>query len=374
MTLRSSLLFAPLLAGAHFAQLASAQAEVPNVVTDMAPIQSLVMQVMGDLGTPDVLMPQGTSPHGYSLRPSEAKAVQDADVVFWTGPQIEPWLEDLIDEIGQNTRSVPLTEVEGATLLDVREGATFERHVHDHDEHAHDEHDDHDDHDDHDHDAHDHDAHEDHGHDDHDHEDAHEDHDDHDHDAHEEHEEHAHDDHDHDDHGHDGADGHAWLDPMNAHVWLGAIAEELAELDAENAATYRANAVSAQEALDAQIAEIQAELAPLSDMKFIVFHDAYQYFENRFGLSAAGSISIGDASAPSPARIKEVQDKVKEIGVDCVFAEPQFNAGLVKTVLDGTDARSEVIDPLGVTLTPGADFYAALMDEVVNSFKACAGE
>ena len=161
---------------------------------------------------------------------------------------------------------------------------------------------------------------------------------------------------------------------MNAHVWLGAIAEELSELDADNAATYRANAAAAQEALDEKIAGIQAELAPISDMKFIVFHDAYQYFENRFGLSAAGSISIGDASAPSPARIKEVQDKVKEIDVDCVFAEPQFNAGLVKTVLDGTDARSLVIDPLGVALTPGADFYAALMDEVANSFKACVGE
>ncbi|WP_321365208.1 metal ABC transporter solute-binding protein, Zn/Mn family [uncultured Celeribacter sp.] len=355
MTLRSSLFFVPVLAGAHFAQVTAAQAEVPNVVADMAPIHSLVSQVMGDLGAPSVLMPQGTSPHGYSLRPSEAKAVQDADVVFWTGPTIEPWLEEVIEEVGQQTLSVPLATVEGATVLEVREGATFEKHVHDHGDHDHAD------------EAHDHD-HDDHAHDDHDH-----DHDEHDHaaDEHDHDHEDAHDDHDHD-HAHEGADGHAWLDPMNARVWLGVIAEDLAELDAENAETYRANAAAAQEALDVKIAEIQAEMVPLADMNFIVFHDAYQYFENRFGLSAAGSISISDATAPSPARIREIQDKVKEIGITCVFSEPQFNAGLVDTVLDGTEAKSAVIDPLGVDLTPGAAFYGEFMDELAGAFKACA--
>ncbi|WP_417261321.1 zinc ABC transporter substrate-binding protein [Celeribacter sp.] len=357
MSLRSSLFFVPVLAGAHFAQVTAAQAEVPNVVTDMAPIHSLVVQVMGDLGEPSVLMPQGASPHGYALRPSDARAVQQADVVFWTGPKIEPWLDEVIDEIGDQTLSVPLANVEGATVLEVREGATFEKHVHDHgdEDHADEGHD------------HDHD-HEEHAHDDHDH-----DHDDHDHDEHA-HDDHAHDEHSHDDHdhAHEGTDGHAWLDPMNGRVWLGVIAEELAALDAENAETYRANAAAAQEALDVKIAEIHSEMAPLSEMNFIVFHDAYNYFENRFGLSAAGSISISDASAPSPARIREIQDKVKEIGITCVFSEPQFNAGLVNTVLDGTEAKSAIIDPLGVDLTPGAGFYGDLMDSLAGAFTACA--
>ncbi|NIY80977.1 zinc ABC transporter solute-binding protein [Celeribacter sp. HF31] len=366
MSLRSSLFVVPVLAGAHFAQVTAAEAEVPNVVADMAPIHSLVAQVMGDLGEPSMLMAQGASPHGYAMRPSEAKAVQDADVVFWTGPKIEPWLEEVIEEVGQQTLSVPLATVEGATVLEVREGATFERHVHDEDEHDEDAHDHGDeDHDDHAHEAEDHD---DHDHDAHD-EDAHDDHDDHDHD---DHAEEAHDDHDDHDHAHEGIDGHAWLDPMNARVWLGVISEELAALDAENAETYRTNAAAAQEALDVKIAEIQAEMAPLADMNFIVFHDAYNYFENRFGLSAAGSISISDATAPSPARIREIQDKVKEIGITCVFSEPQFNAGLVNTVLDGTEAKSAVIDPLGVDLTPGAAFYGEFMDELAGAFTACA--
>ncbi|WP_460275021.1 zinc ABC transporter substrate-binding protein [Celeribacter sp. ULVN23_4] len=366
MTLRSSLLSVTLLASAQFAAVA-AHAEVPNVVTDMAPIDSLVAQVMGDLGTSTQLMPQGASPHGYSMRPSEAKALQSADIVFWTGPALEPWLDEMIDEVAGDAHSIPLALSEGTTTLATREGATFERHVHDHDEHDHDadeddhDHDEHAEHDDHGHDDHDHDAHD----DDHDHDEAH-DHDHHDHD----HDEHA----DHDDHDHHGADPHAWLDPMNARAWLGVIAEELSEHDPENAATYAANAAAAQDALDVKIAEIQGEMEPLADLKFIVFHDAYQYFENRFGLQAAGSISLSDATAPSPARVKEIQDKIKEIGVDCVFSEPQFNAGLINTVLDGSDAKSGVIDPLGVGLTAGAGFYGELMDEVAGAFEACAAE
>jgi zinc transport system substrate-binding protein len=353
MTLRSSLLSVSLLASAQFAAVSAAYAEVPNVVTDMAPIDSLVAQVMGDLGTSTQLMPQGASPHGYSLRPSEAKALQAADIVFWTGPVIEPWLDEMIDEVAHDAHSVPLALAEGATVLPVREGATFERHVHSDDEH------------DHDHGEADHEAHDDHA------EEAHDDHDDHDHDEHD-HDEHGHDDHD--DHDHEGADGHAWLDPMNARVWLGVIAEELAEHDPENAAAYAANAAAAQQALDVKIAEIQAELAPISDLRFVVFHDSFQYFENRFGLQATGSISLSDATAPSPARVKEIQDKIKSEGVTCVFSEPQFNAGLVATVLDGTDAKTTVIDPLGVGLTPGAGFYGDLIDAAAAAFKTCAAE
>ncbi|PTQ73500.1 zinc ABC transporter substrate-binding protein [Celeribacter persicus] len=354
MTLRSSLLSVTLLAGAQFAYAHTAFAEVPNVVTDMAPIDSLVVQVMGDLGTPKTLMPQGASPHGYSLRPSEAKALQAADIVFWTGPRVEPWLDEMIDEVATEAHSVPLSLAEGAIILPLREGATFERHVHGDDEHDHD-HDEagHDDHDDHDHAE---EAHDDHDHDEHEHEEAH--------------------DHDHgDEHGDlSHTDGHAWLDPMNARVWLGVIAEELSEHDPENAATYAANAAAGQAALDEQIARVQAELAPISDLRFIVFHDAFQYFENRFGLQAAGSISLSDATAPSPARVKEIQDKIKSEGVTCVFSEPQFNAGLVATVLDGTEAKTTVIDPLGVSLTPGAGFYSDLIDAAAEAFKTCASE
>lgn len=161
---------------------------------------------------------------------------------------------------------------------------------------------------------------------------------------------------------------------MNGRIWLGEIATQLAALDPDNAETYRANATAAQAQLDEMIQTISTEMMPVQDMNFIVFHDAYQYFENRFGLSAAGAISLGDATAPSPARIREIQDEIKAQNVTCVFSEPQFSAALVETVLDGTSARSAVIDPLGVEITPGAGFYGDLIKEVAAAFASCAAE
>ncbi|SFJ82400.1 zinc ABC transporter substrate-binding protein [Celeribacter neptunius] len=366
MILRSAFISLPILAATQ-----GAFAEVPNVLTDMAPVQSLVQQVMGDLASPVALMPAGASPHGYALSPSDAKALQSADIVFWTGSRIEPWLDEMIDKVAGHARSVPLAEVEGATVLALREGATFERHIHDDegDEHA-EEHAD-------DHGEEQADAHDEHSDEHDDHAEEHGDAQDAEtmaHDDEHDHDEVGHDEHDHDDHDLSGTDGHAWLDPMNGRLWLGVIAETLSEADPENADSYRANAAAAQAELDQVIARIEGELAPISDMRFIVFHDAYNYFENRFGLAAAGAISLSDASAPSPARIREIQDTIKAQQVTCVFSEPQFNPGMVKTVLDGTEARTEVIDPMGAALEPGAGFYTALMEEISGAFLACAGK
>lgn len=343
MTLRPSL-FALALCSTAAVTTTAAQAEVPNVVTDIAPIQSLAALVMGDLGAPVALMRQGASPHDYALRPSDAQALQSADLVLWTGPELAPWLAEMVGKVAPEAVSVPLAELDGAVELPFREGATFEKHVHG--EEGHDDHADHDDHD----------AHDDHSDDDH--------------------SDDGHADDDHADHDHAGEshDPHSWLDPMNGRIWLGEIATQLAALDPDNAETYRANATAAQAQLDEMIQTISTEMMPLQDMNFIVFHDAYQYFENRFGLSAAGAISLGDATAPSPARIREIQDEIKAQNVTCVFSEPQFSAALVETVLDGTSARSAVIDPLGVEITPGAEFYGDLIKEVAAAFASCAAE
>ncbi|SDF59174.1 zinc transport system substrate-binding protein [Celeribacter baekdonensis] len=343
MTLRPSL-FALALCSTAAVTTTAAQAEVPNVVTDIAPIQSLAALVMGDLGAPVALMRQGASPHDYALRPSDAEALQSADLVLWTGPELAPWLAEMVGKVAPEAVSVPLAELDGAVELPFREGATFEKHVHG--EEGHDDHADHDDHD----------AHDDHADDDH----ADDDHADHDHAD--------------DDHAGESHDPHSWLDPMNGRIWLGEIATQLAALDPDNAETYRANATAAQAQLDEMIQTISTEMMPLQDMNFIVFHDAYQYFENRFGLSAAGAISLGDATAPSPARIREIQDEIKAQNVTCVFSEPQFSAALVETVLDGTSAKSAVIDPLGVEITPGAGFYGDLIKEVAAAFASCAAE
>ena len=366
----------------------TAFADVPNVAVDIAPVHSLVARVMDGVGTPSLIVQSGASPHEYSLRPSEAAALQNADLVFWIGEDLTPWMEDAVETLATNASVTTLLEADGTTLLDFREGALFE--AHDHDDH--DDHEDHEDHEDHgdeehaegdeehkDHD-HDHDEHaegEDHHEDEHaedkhdhdDHEEAkHEDHDDHE--EHEDHEEHA--DHDnHEGHAHGEHDPHAWLSPQNASTWLNVIAAQLSAADPENAGTYFANAAAARAEMEALSTEVMATLDPVRGGSFVVFHDAYQYFEADFDFPAAGAISIGDAADPSPARIAEIQGRIREEGIDCVLAEPQFNAGLVTTVLDGTEAKTGVIDPLGSSLELGADLYPQLIRNMAATLAEC---
>ncbi|MBF9043706.1 zinc ABC transporter solute-binding protein [Rhodobacterales bacterium HKCCE4037] len=331
----------------------TAMADVPNVATDIAPVHSLVARVMAGVGEPALVIPAGASPHEYNLRPSEAAALQEAELVFWIGEGLTPWLEDAIETLAQGADVTELLEVEGITLLDFREGALFEAHSHgEHEEHGAEDHD-------HDHDHGEHAEGEDHDHDDHDHD--HEDHD---------HEEHA-DEHDHEGHDHGDHDPHAWLSPTNASVWLNVIAAELSAADPENAGTYFANAAEAIAEMEALSAEVSEILAPAADLQFIVFHDAYRYFETDFGISAAGAISLGDATDPSPARIAEIQGRIREAGVECVLAEPQFNAGVVAAVLDGTEAATAVVDPLGAELEPGAELYPQVIRNLATTLANC---
>ncbi|WP_424968647.1 zinc ABC transporter substrate-binding protein [Dinoroseobacter sp. S375] len=385
----------------------TAVADAPSVAADIAPVHSLVARVMAGVGSPDLVIPAGASPHQYNLRPSEAKALQDADLVFWLGEDLTPWLEDAVDTLAATASVTALLEAEGTILHDFREGALFEAHDHGDEEHGHEEHADHEDHDhehghmeakaeahdhDHDHDEHAHDEHDhnkhanedhaEHDHDEHDHEEHaehdhdahdHEDHAEHDHDKHD-HEEHA--GHDHDAHGHEGHDHgdhdpHAWLSPTNAATWLNVIAAKLSAADPENAGTYFANAAEARAEMDALITEVTAILEPVKGGRFISFHDAYQYFEMDFDFPASGAISLGDAADPSPARIAEVQGRVQNEGIQCVLAEPQFNPGLVTTVLDGSSANTAVIDPLGADLELGADLYPQMIRNMATALAGC---
>lgn len=331
----------------------TALADVPSVAVDIAPVHSLVARVMDGVGTPNLIVQPGASPHEYSMRPSEAAALQEADLVFWMGEDLAPWLEGALETLSTDASVTALLDADGTTLLDFREGALFEAHSHD----------DHDDHDDHGHEEHEHD----HAHgEEHDHEEEAHAHDDHDHDEH--------DDHDHDDHsGHDHGehDPHAWLSPTNAATWLNIIASQLSAADPDNAGAYFANAAASGAELEALMAEVNAILEPARGSSFIVFHDAYQYFEVDFDFPAAGAISLSDATDPSPARIAEIQARVRDEGVDCVLAEPQFNEGLVEAVLDGTDASTGVIDPLGSTLEPGPTLYPQLIRNLATTLAEC---
>lgn len=289
-----------------------ALAEVPSVAVDIPPIHSLVSIVMEGVGTPDLIMQAGASPHGYSLRPSEAAALQRADVVFWVSESLTPWLEGPIEALAGDAKSVELLETEGTTELEFREGTTFEDHDDGDDEQEHEE-----------------------------------------------------------EHDHHGYDPHAWLDPENARIWLDVIANDLSAIHPEHGATYVANASAGKAELDRLIDEINTQLESFHATKFVVFHDAYQYFENRFDILAAGSIALGDGSDPSPARIAEIRNKVADLKVRCVFAEPQFNPGLVNTVFSGTNAKTGILDPVGSDLELGPDLYSRLLQNMAGSLTAC---
>lgn len=324
-----------------------AMADAPRVATDIAPVQSLVARVMQGVAAPDVIVRPGASPHGYAMRPSEAAALEEADLVFWMGEGLTPSMEGAIDALAGRAHVVELLGAAGSRVLPFREGVAFAAHDHGadpagteagHDDHGHDDH-----------------GHDDHGHDDHGH----------DKDAHEEHAD-AH------DHAHEGADPHAWLDPGNAQVWLGLIAQELAEHDPANAALYAANAQEAQAELDALVEEIAAVLAPVQDRPFLVFHDAYQYFETAFGVTAAGAIALGDAAAPGPARIAALREMAAARGVACVFSEPQFDPKLVETVF-GDMAAHGVLDPMGSQVAAGPGQYPQMLRDMAGAMVTCLG-
>ncbi len=317
----------------------AALAEVPRVVTDIPPVHSLTAAVMGDLGTPDLLLDRGASPHSFALRPSQAAAVADSDLVIWVGPQLTPWLESAL-----------ANRPEGAGVLGLL--AAKETHRRDF---APGEHEDHDA-------AGGEDHPEEPGHDDHDH-------DDHGHDAQ------GHDDHAEDDHGHThtGTDPHAWLDPANGTAWLGLIADELSRRDPEHAAIYAANAAKAAAAIAAADAEAAATLAPVKDRPFVAFHDAYGYFDAHYGLTLAGTVALGDAASPGARHLAELKDKMSGGAVLCIYPEVQHDPALVLQMAEGTGVTvGGALDPSGSGMEPGPDLYPALLVSLARTLAACA--
>ena len=321
-----------------------AQADL-KVVASIKPIHSLVAGVMEGTGTPTLIVEGAGSPHTYALKPSQARRLQEADLVFWVGNTLEPFLQKPLESIASKATTVTLMDVDGLNQITFREGDAFDAHGHD-DHKGYDDHDDHEDHDDHK------------GHDDHDDHDDHKGHDDHD---------------DHDDHAHGAYDPHIWLDPINAKVLVHDIEEALVASDPANAAIYKANADRIMANLDTLVAEIDATLDPEKNQGFIVFHDAYQHFEQRFGMSAVGSMTVSPEVLPGAERVRELQEKVRGSNASCVFSEPQFEPKLVATITENTDAGTGVLDPLGASLKNGPDLYFNLIRGMAASLKGCLG-
>lgn len=330
----------PLLISACLALPQIALAEVPRVVTDIGPVESLVATVLGDLGAPERLLPPGASPHHMALRPSQGRALSEADVVVWIGPDLTPQLQEQIDALAGSALSLALGEAPGTHLMPSRDTGLF---PHEHDEHE----DDHDEHDD---------DHDDHVDDDADHHDDHDDHDD----AH-----HAHD-------GHSVHDPHVWLSPENATLWLSLIAEALSEADPENAATYAANAEAGARAIAEAVDQARTALAPVKDRPLALAHDAYQYYEAFFGLSVVGAISDADANTPGPARLAALRDGLADQGAVCILTEITTDPRLIEAV-KASGLPSVQIDPLGADLPQGATLYPALILETATRIATCAG-
>lgn len=352
------------LASTALLGLAASASAAEGVVASIKPVHSLVAAVMEGVGEPSLIVRGAGSPHTYALRPSEAGALERARLVFWVGDGMETFLVRPLETLAGNARVVELSHAHGLVELDYRSGGPFEGHDHGDDGHAAHDHDS-DDHahgHDHDDDAH---GHDDHAHDDDDHSDDHAGADGHGHG-------HAH-DHGHD-HSHEGIDMHLWLDPVNAKAFVHEIEEALVALDPDNAATYEANAEAVSARLDALIEETQAALAPVRERQFIVFHDAYQYFENRFGLTAAGSITVSPEVMPGAQRLTEIRERVAQLGATCVFAEPQFEPRLVEVVTEGTQARAGVLDPLGADLEDGPELYFQLIRNLTTSITTCLAD
>ncbi len=328
----------------------SAQAaETKGVMATIAPLHSLVQGVMGDTGEAELIVTGYASPHNYQLKPSQVRAMQKANFIFYIGGGLETFLTRSFETLPSHVRKVSMVSKSELEILENREGGAWE--AHDHTAHAHDNHDEKEE------------GHKDkHGHDDHkdhkDHADHKEGH--HDHGGHEGHDEH-------DDH-------HLWLSPANAQAMLKTIARELSRVYPENKTVYKQNAKAMIARIAAADEKIRGDLAAVKDVPYVVFHDAYQYFEKHYNLTAVGSILLEPEEAPGVARIREIRAKIDETKAACVFREPQFSDKIVNTVIESTSARSGTIDPIGADIKPGAGQYVSLLEKIAKGLKDCLGQ
>jgi len=313
-----------------------AKAEL-KVVTSIKPIHSLASYLMDGIGKPELIVDGYASPHGFSMKPSHAKMLQNADLIFWVGEDLENFLEKPLKSIAKKAEKIELIEIKGLNVLKFRERNIFDEHDHDHDDHGKKE-DDHDDHD----------------HDDHGKKEEHDDHDDHD---------------GHEGHAHGEFDPHIWLDTMNAKAMLNEMAEHLIENDPKNEAKYKSNLDKALKDIDKLTIEVMTELN--NSVSSIVFHDAYQYFEKRFNVNVLGAFTVNTDVMPGAEQLAEIREIIEHDKVACVFSEPQFNPDIINAVAKDMKIKTGILDPLGATLDSGKDLYFKLIRNMSASFKGC---
>ena len=315
----------PLIITLSFLTLFSqAYAEI-KVVASIKPIHSLASYLMDGVKKPDLIVDGYASPHGFAMKPSHAKILQEADLIFWVGEDIESFLVKPLGSIAKKAEKIELMEIREINKLKFRERNIFEGH----DDHGHKE-DDHDDH---------------------------------------AKKEDGHDDHGHEGHAHGEFDPHIWLDPLNAKKILKEMAKHLIENDQANESIYKENLKKANKDLDKLVKQVKSELN--KDFKSIVFHDAYQYFEKRFKVNVLGAFTVNTDVLPGAEQLSEIREIIEHEKVTCVFSEPQFKPDIIKAVAKDTNIKTGVLDPLGATLNPGKGLYFDLISNMAKSFKGC---
>ena len=300
----------------------AAQADVKTdikVVTTIKPLHSLISRIMESRGEPQLIIEGTNNPHTFVFKPSHAEMLEEADIVFWIGEDLEAFMEKPLDSLAKNAKKIAFMETESIEKLKFREKNIF---------------DDHDDHDDHD-----------------GHEDEHEGHD------------------DHDDHKHGEFDAHIWLDPENAKEMVKIIRDELIKIDPEGQRQYSVNTAGATLELDNLINNVEKELS--KDISYVVFHDAYQYFETRFGVTSAGALTLNPDVLPGAKQIADIQDLIRDKGIKCIFSEPQYNPKIIETLGNDMNISTGVMDPLGAFIEEGPSMYGELINGITNSIKEC---
>jgi zinc transport system substrate-binding protein len=300
----------------------SAKADI-KVVTTIKPLHSLVSSVMDGVSEPSLIIEGTNNPHTFVFKPSHAKLLEEADMVFWIGEDLEAFMEKPLKSLASNAKKIAFMDLASIEKLKFREENIF---------------DDHDDHDDHD-----------------GHEDEHEGHDDHA---------------GHEGHNHGEFDAHIWLDPMNAKEMVHEIAHELSELDPSNKEIYEANANRALKSLDKLMEDVGKDVP--KDISYVVFHDAYQYFEKRFGVSTAGALTLNPDVLPGAKQIADIQDLISDKGIKCIFSEPQYNPKIIETLASDMKISTGILDPLGANLDKGNTMYEELIKKISNSIKNCS--
>ena len=301
-----------------------ANAEI-KVVASIKPIHSLASYLMDGIAKPDLIVDGYASPHGFAMKPSHAKMLQNADLIFWVGEDLESFLEKPLSSIAKKAEKIELMDTKGLQVLKFRERNIFDEH--DHDDHGHDDH------------GKKEDDHDDHGHD------------------------------DHDGHAHGEFDPHIWLDPINAKAMLNEMAEHLIENDPKNEAKYKSNLAKALQEIDKLTIDVMTDLS--NSVSSIVFHDAYQYFEERFNVKVLGAFTVNTDVMPGAEQLAEIREIIEHDKVACVFSEPQFNPDIINAVAKDMKIKTGVLDPLGATLDPGKDLYFNLIRNMSASFKGC---